>query len=83
MAHMIILLDNNSFTVIPFRSTPISYNTFGFAFYTKRSDKEFSLFRQFKIFFGYLFGGIALIMFVFSVISTSKKTTFYLKILIL
>lgn len=45
---------------------------FGFAFYTKRSDREFSLFRRLKIFFGYLIGGIALIMFLLSVIKIPK-----------
>ena len=45
---------------------------FGFAFYTKRSDKNFSLLRQFKIFFGYLFGGVALIMLILMVINIPK-----------
>ncbi len=35
---------------------------FGFAIYTKRSDKKFSIMRQFKIFFGYILGGVPLIM---------------------
>ena len=42
---------------------------FGFSFYIKRSDKKFSMLRQFKIFFGYMLGGIALIMLIFMIVN--------------
>ena len=49
---------------------------FGFSFYTKRSDKKFSLMRQFKIFFGYLLGGVALIMLTIGIIRIPKTISY-------
>ncbi|MBU1579382.1 MAG: hypothetical protein KJ754_08135 [Bacteroidetes bacterium] len=45
---------------------------FGFSFFIKRSDKKFSMMRQFKIFFGYLLGGIALIMLIVMIVNIPK-----------
>lgn len=41
---------------------------FGFAFLTKRTNKEYSLQRLLKIFFGYMLGGIATLMLIVSLI---------------